>query len=115
SRTARPIRSHRGRDKEEDLRDDLLGQFHLENAEGICNAHGQASLRVTAHQLQTYPQGGLLANQATTATCHQLITCATAERRLRPYDSSRFAELWDREMSEDRGRENACHVLKGRG
>src|ERR1700730_7986972 len=84
----RSLLRHGGREQVEDLRDDLLRQFHLENAEGICNAHRQASLRVTAHQLQTYPQGGLLATPVTTATWHQFITCARAEGRLRPSSSS---------------------------
>ena len=42
----RPAFSQRGREQVKNLRDDFLGQFRLENAEGFRNVHKHTSVRV---------------------------------------------------------------------
>src|ERR1700676_3137204 len=54
----RPTGGQGVREQLDDLRDQILRQFHLENAERICNVHGQASLRVTASAAANLSAGG---------------------------------------------------------
>src|SRR5258708_2195762 len=44
----RPTLGHRLSDRIDDLGDEFLGQFHLENTEGFRNVHDKASLRVSS-------------------------------------------------------------------
>src|SRR6516225_9584372 len=61
-----------------DLRNNILSQLHLENGKGICNAHGQASLRVRKKLCSCkLSAGGPLGYQAKAATCREIITYAT--------------------------------------